>query len=113
MKFLSIVFCLFVSFGIQSTSFAHSDHHHARKKAGLETVNSNAMMHVERLIGKKKLVSSWSKAKLLSSEKKKFKKKTEWVVTFENPSASDPKKKVLYIFLSLYGDFIAANFSGK
>ena len=42
---------------------------------------------------------------------KKFGKKTEWVVTFNNKKGLKGKK--LFIFLKLNGDFVAANFTGK
>lgn len=96
-----------------SGTFAHTDHHHAKKEASEATVKSNAQKHVERLIGKKKLAANWSKAKLASSEKKQIKGRTEWLVKFENPEVEDTSKKTLYMFLNIYGDFIAANFTGK
>ena len=42
---------------------------------------------------------------------KKFLSQTEWVVTFTNEK--NVKKKKLYIFLKLNGEYIAANFTGK
>ncbi len=113
MNFLSVTFCLLISLAFSASSLAHTDHHHSRKEANHSTIRVKAKGHVKRLINKKKLEPSWSKAKFVGSQKKKFKKRNEWVVTFENIEVNDTKKKMLYIFLNLYGDFIAANFTGK
>ena len=67
--------------------------------------------HVERLVKAGKIDSTWTKAVFDKSEKKKFGKKTEWVVTFNNKKGVKGKK--LYIFLKLDGEFVAANFTGK
>ncbi len=37
----------------------------------------------------------------------------EWKLTFKNPNASDANKKNLYLFYTLPGNFIAANFTGQ
>ena len=34
-------------------------------------------------------------------------------MTFKNPAVSDPAKGTLYVFLSLPGNYIAANFTGQ
>jgi len=37
----------------------------------------------------------------------------EWKVSFGNPTAADPSKSTLYVFLSLPGNYIASNFTGR
>ena len=39
-------------------------------------------------------------------------RKKEWVVVFTNEKVKDPKEKMLYIFLTLDGQYIAANYTG-
>lgn len=38
---------------------------------------------------------------------------TEWVVVFVNDKIADTDKQKLYVFLTLGGDYIAANYTGK
>jgi len=37
----------------------------------------------------------------------------EWVVDFDNPPVNNPAQRRLFVVLSLYGDYIAANFTGR
>lgn len=86
---------------------------HSHKTKEIEEVKTIEVgkSHIKRLVKEKKLNASWEEAEHLSSEKKKFGTRNEWVVIFENDKAEKDKK--LYIFLKLSGDFVAANFTGK
>mgnify|MGYP006269865545 CR=1 FL=1 len=86
-------------------------HSHGTHKISKEKTGELGRSHIERLIKSGKLDSSWKSATFDKSEKKNFKGKTEWVVTFNNEKGVKGKK--LYIFLKLSGDFVAANFTGK
>jgi len=86
-------------------------HSHATPSIAAESTTAIGRYHIERLVKKKKLDSSWVKAKFEKVVKKKFGSRKEWVLTFLNPNGKKGKK--LFIFLSLSGEFIAANFSGK
>ena len=88
--------------------FSHSDHHHSKKAVKVEVIKKNAGTYLQDLIQKKKLAASWQGAKLVSANKKKFGKKTEWVVTYENNV-----QKKLFIFITLAGEYAAANHTGK
>lgn len=68
---------------------------------------------VAMLVDKGKIDSSWKAANVVKTEQKKFGDKTEWVVSFKNDKISDSSKQILYVFLSLGGEFIAANYTGK
>lgn len=65
------------------------------------------------LVENGKIEKSWMPAIVESAQQRTYGHKTEWVVTFNNSKASDPDKSTLYIFLSVKGDFIAADFTGK
>ncbi|CKT62042.1 Uncharacterised protein [Mycobacterium tuberculosis] len=41
------------------------------------------------------------------------KKGKEWKVSFKNAAVTEANKSTLYVFLSLPGNYIASNFSGK
>lgn len=86
-------------------------HSHRAHKISKEKTGELGRFHVDRLVKAGKLDKSWKQSTLDKSEKKKFGKKTEWVVTFNNEKGVKGKK--LYIFLKLSGDFVAANFTGK
>lgn len=64
------------------------------------------------LVKKGKLKKGWLQAGVKTADKKKFKNETEWVVTLENAKA-EKSKQTLYVFLSLTGEYLGANFSGK
>ncbi|MDC4206975.1 MAG: DUF6488 family protein (plasmid) [Candidatus Manganitrophus sp.] len=91
-----------------------SDHSHepAAPISEKEALKS-AEGFVDDIIKKGKLDASWADIKPAKVIQKKFKKDPEWVVTFENPKAADKQKQTLYVFMSLSGHYLGANFSGK
>jgi hypothetical protein len=74
---------------------------------------ANARQIVEILVSKEKLDKSWSNIKPAETKQAKYARGPEWVVAFNNPAVSDAAKQTLYVFLTLQGDYVAANFSGK
>ena len=88
-------------------------HSHSNTPVNQETAKVNAKKIVAALAVRKKVDESWSSSTVSSVEKKVFKGNPEWVVIFDNDKVSDPTKKKLYVFLTLGGDYIAANYSGK
>ena len=64
------------------------------------------------LVKRSVIEESWSGTEVKMSEKKVFDGQTEWVVSYKNDAVSDPSKRTLYIFLTLTGDYIAANYTG-
>ncbi|WP_455218557.1 DUF6488 family protein [Kaarinaea lacus] len=72
-----------------------------------------AIEAVATLAGNKRIDGSWKAANVVKTEKKKFGDSTEWVVSFKNDKISDPAKQILYIFLTLGGEVVGANHTGK
>jgi len=68
---------------------------------------------VSKLVEKGKLEASWQSVKVAQSKQKKFGGNLEWVISFTNENISDSSKQTLYIFLSLGGEYIAANYTGE
>jgi len=64
-------------------------------------------------VEKGKLDKSWRAVKPGKIIQKTFKKGPEWVVTFDNPKVENKDKQTLYVFLSLSGNYLGANFSGN
>ena len=45
--------------------------------------------------------------------KKQVSNRFEWVVSYKNHAVEDKSKQTLYVFLSVTGEYLAANFTGK
>ncbi|MDH5324698.1 MAG: DUF6488 family protein [Gammaproteobacteria bacterium] len=92
----------------------HDDGHgHAHGPVSQDQAEKAAFSQIKRLVKKGKIDASWNQAKLAKAEKRKFGKKLEWVISFNNDKIKDSGKKTLYVFLSLSGEYVAANYSGK
>ena len=92
---------------------AHIDPEYARKKIGASKALKIATSQIERLVKEQRIGTSWLKANHLKSGMKKFGAETEWVVSFQNKNIDDLKRKKLYVFINVFGDFVAANFTGR
>lgn len=115
MKVLKVISIMIYSvFFFSATALGHSSHSHGAKKEVSEIkIKAVVLSNVSRLVANKKLEDSWKKAEIKSLIKKKFGPNEEWVATLENSSTNDKEKATLYVFVNLFGDFIAANFTGK
>ncbi|MDH5377166.1 MAG: DUF6488 family protein, partial [Gammaproteobacteria bacterium] len=60
-----------------------------------------------------KIEESWAGTKPATVEKKTFSQGPEWVVSFSNKKVADASKQTLYMFYSLDGHYIAANYTGN
>ncbi len=115
MKKLSI--CLLILFSL-STPLAYGDEGHDHGNAPSEPISKikageKAAEFVKNFSKKGKLEESWATLQAATVEQKTFKKGPEWVVTFNNPQVENKDKQTLYVFLSLSGNFLGANFSGN
>ena len=90
-------------------------HSHAHSQAPIsgKVAANKARQKLNQLIDKKRIHPSWSAAKVMSVEQKTYGHGPEWVVTFKNRRLGDASKQTLYIFFSLNGHYIAANYTGK
>ena len=89
---------------------SHS-HHHA--PASQQDVENRAAQKVAQLTQAGKIAPTWKGAKAQQSEKKQFGNQLEWVVRFHNANLTGSGKENLFVFYSLDGHYIAANYSGK
>jgi len=90
-----------------------SCHFHGSKPAAEETVLTCAAQRKDSLVSSGKLDASWKAVKHEKIEQVDGKKGKEWKVSFKNASVTDAAKNTLYVFMSLPGNYIASNFSGK
>jgi hypothetical protein len=94
------------------TALAGTGHDHGHSHSHT-AVKSNATEIVAALVKRNTLDNSWSSIGASSVEKITVQGNPEWVVVFVNNKAADKGKRKLYVFLTLGGDYIAANFTGK
>lgn len=111
---LTISTFTFAGIGGGAHSHGHGHSHDAPKEAkSIDAIKAEKLARnkVRVLAFQEKVNESWNEAKLASAKIKEFKGKKEWIVTFTNEKGV--KGKTLYVFLTLGGEFIAANFTGK
>jgi len=93
---------------------AGAGHSHSHGPVSSDEAINRASKKVNYLAKAGKIDASWSTIKkAASAEKKTFSKGTEWVITFKNDKLSDASKRSLYMFFSLDGHYIAANYTGN
>ena len=109
---LSFTLSLFSMLAVAGGGHNHG-HGHSHAPVNQATANSKATKILKSFVKQKTIDKSWGSASVSSFEKKSFNGKQEWVVSFMNGKIADAKKRKLYIFLTLSGDYIAANYTGK
>ena len=90
-----------------------SDGGHSRGPISSDQVIDRALKKMKHMADAEKIDASWSGVEAVGAEQKTFSKGPEWVVTFKNDKVSDTAKQTLYIFFSLDGHYIAANYTGN
>ena len=90
-----------------------SCHFHGSKPATDAIVVDCATQRKDELIAKGKLDKNWQPVKVDKAELVDSKKGKEWRVTFRDPSAKEKSKETLYMFFTVPGNFVAANFTGQ
>ena len=88
-------------------------HSHSQVAVDDVTAKSNATNIVAELVKREKLESSWASITASTVEKQEFEGTPEWVVIFVNDTISDVTKQKLYVFLTISGEYIAANYTGE
>lgn len=109
------IVCLLTALALSATSaYAGSGHSHGPvTPVAEEQVIKNASDVVAALVQKGKIDASWKEVKPTDAKKKKNQYDQEWVVTFNNSKVAKKEQKTLYVFLSLDGQYLGANFSGS
>lgn len=114
-KFVSIV-TFIATLTIAPTAFAGGGgrcHFHGNAPIKEAILVGCASEYKEGLVSNGKIDSSWKGVKLDKAETVDGKMTKEWKFTFKNPAEKDTSKQTLYMFYTLSGNFIAANFTGK
>ncbi len=104
---------IFSVFSLGAMAGSGQDHGHSHMPVNQATAKSKATKVIGALVKRNKLDKSWASVTTTSVKKKTFKGNPEWVAVFVNKKISDDAKQKLYVFLTLGGDYIAINYTGK
>lgn len=110
---LGICVCLLFSINVQAGP-GHG-HSHAESSKSITAIRAKMVANsvVKQKIKDGKLGEEWLKIAPNKPVQKTFKGKKEWVITFDNPKATDETKKRLYVFVSQSGRPTGINFTGN
>lgn len=108
----SFVLTLFSCASIAGSDHDHG-HGHSHEPVSQQQAEQVAGQVLSTLVDKEVIDSSWKNIETGKSEKKEFGGNLEWVVSYKNEAVSDPGKQTLYIFLTLSGEYLAANYTGE
>lgn len=92
---------------------ASNCHFHGNAPIKEAVIVGCAIERKDALAASGKIDATWKTVKLDTAETVEGKKMKEWKLSFKNPREQDAAKQTLYMFYSLTGNFIAANFTGK
>ena len=107
---LTFVLSLFSSVTLAGSGH---DHGHSHEPVNQQQAEQTASQVLATFVGKGVLEKSWGDIKVDKAEQKQFGDNLEWVVSYKNETASDPDKRTLYIFMTLAGEYLAANYTGE
>ena len=103
---------------IQDELHIQTKHEHTHSCAAKEELSKKDIQRAARkrlwmLVQNKKIDASWLEIPIVSTDKKKFVYKVEWVVNYRDLSITDKKKQNIYFFVDLYGHVTGVNYIGK
>jgi Family of unknown function (DUF6488) len=113
---LAIALAALISAPVSTTALAAeggSCHFHGNKPATETVVLDCANKRKDALLSNGKLEPTWQAVKHDKAEIVEGKNGKEWKVTYKNTSAKDKDQQSLFMFFTLPGNFVAANFTGK
>jgi len=113
-KLLLTISLLSISQAFAGAGHSHGpDGGHAHGPISNAKVISKAMKQVKFLASTGKIDNSWMQVSKANAEQKTYSKGPEWVVTLANSNVSEKAKQTLYLFYTLDGHYIAANYTGQ
>lgn len=112
-----ISFLFIVTFLLSSHVYAGAGHSHghgdSHGPASQVDAEKTAINVVSNLAKKQVIDASWESVAVSSSEKRSYGGQMEWVVVFKNDKVEDTDKQTLYVFLTIEGKYLAANYTGN
>ena len=109
-----IFICLLTLLALTTaTTYAGSGHSHGPSTPiAKEEALVKATGIVKAFVENREIDSSWAEVAPVSCELNKRTFDSEWVVAFNNPKIKDTAKQTLYVFLTLGGQYKAADYTG-
>jgi|FLOH01.1.fsa_nt_gi hypothetical protein len=93
----------------------HEHNHSCASKVELskKDIQRAARKRLWMLVQTKKIDASWLEVPIVSTDKKQFVDKVEWVVNYQNLNVQDLAKQNIYIFVDFYGHVQGVNYIGR
>jgi len=122
LKATAITLLLTITTLYASSEHNHSEHNHTAHGHKHETLQKGisntavkeiAIQEVKRLALAKKIPKSWKSIPVTKIGKAHYGDTNDWVVGFDNPKIKDSTKQTLYIFVSIHGKIMGANYTGN
>lgn len=112
-----VTILVFASLFFYVPVMAGSGHDHGpspiQKPVNKATAEKNANKVIASLIERNVIDKSWTTVKASSVKKEEYNGRAEWVAIFINDKITKTDKQKLYIFFTIGGKYIAANYTGK
>ena len=89
------------------------DHGHSHAPITQTQAENAALDLVLQLEEQGKIEASWKTVAVEKSIQMKFGDNLEWVISFKNEKIIDPSKQTLYVFMTMSGEYLAVNYTGK
>jgi hypothetical protein len=86
---------------------------HSHSAVDRTQAEAHAQQIMLRMITRGIVEGSWRNVPPETAEIRQYATSSEWVVTFRNNEVADPAKRVIYVFLTQTGDYVAANYTGR
>ena len=97
---------------VSISSFAHPDHGD-ETPVSKEQATLLAARAVALLVEQKHLAPTWQTKKLKDVATTETPMGPVWIVSFENPNETDKAKRLVYIYLDEFGNYLGGNHTGK
>lgn len=104
---------LLLSFPIAPVIAGPGHNHGFQEAISSEQAASQASEFIARMVDAEKIDVSWADIAPSSVENKTFNQSRYWVIAFNNVNIQKPSEQTLYVFYSLYGDPLGANYTGE
>jgi len=85
----------------------------AQNEISKTSVEEIAKKEVKRLASQKKIPKSWKSMAISKIGKTHYGDSNDWVVGFDNPKIKNKTKRTLYIFVTVKGKVVGANYTGR
>lgn len=110
----TLIFCIALLISPANAGPGHEhEHGHSHGPISEHSAIDKANKRLAKLVETNKVDTSWSNVEPHSIEQKSFAKGPEWVISFQNPQLEDTSKQTLFLFFSLDGHYIGANYTGQ